>query len=606
MVMAKKCEGFLRVGVAIAAVLSLTISSAPSAKGGRSDAAPSKLDRALSRLAAQPSGGSVRVIVAARHGQRDGVKDAVARHARGEVVDQPLIESVVTEVPDSSLREIAEDARVAHVSLDAPVRSFQATEQTIPLINGNMLLPTLGLPAHGYTGAGVGVAVLDSGIVAHPELPLAAFYDFVDKGGASAKAVDPFGHGTHVAGMIMDLQDKSDARYRSVAKGARLIGMRVLDKTGTGYTSTVIQAIDFAVRNRQQLGVDVINLSLGHVILEPAATDPLVQAVERAVRAGIVVVVAAGNNGLNPETGHPGYAGITSPGNAPSAITVGAVDTGNTLTRADDSVAPFSSRGPTWYDAYAKPDLVAPGRRVVSFMAKKSQLYQTYPAYRVDVATRTYMTLSGTSMAASVTSGAVALMIEASRSTNSTRVSLSPNAIKAILQYTAVTLEGTDQLTQGAGSLNAAGAVELARSIDPTRQQGAWWLRSGVTPTTGLSGGETLPWSQRVLWGDTALEGDLVYVNEPAWSQAIVWGNSIVWGNALVSGNAIVWGNSIIWGNAIVWGNSVLGQSSGGGVLYGSDADWYSVAPNAIVWGNLSGTVNGLSTAPVTSWSPVF
>jgi hypothetical protein len=220
--------------------------------------------------------------------------------------------------------------------------------------------------------------------------------------------VDPFGHGTHVAGMIMDKQGKSDARYRSVAKGVRLIGMRVLDENGSGYTSTVIQAIDFAVRNRQQLAIDVINLSLGHVVLEPAATDPLVQAVERAVRAGIVVVVAAGNHGTNAETGATGYAGITSPGNAPSAITVGAVDTHNTLTRTDDQVAPFSSRGPTWYDAYAKPDIVAPGRRVVSFMAKKSPLYLGYPQYRVDVATRTYMTLSGTSMAASVTTGVVA------------------------------------------------------------------------------------------------------------------------------------------------------------------------------------------------------
>ena len=85
-------------------------------------------------------------------------------------------------------------------------------------------------------------------------------------------------------------------------------------------------------------------------LLEPAATDPLVQAVELAVRAGIVVVVSAGNYGINPQTGLPGYAGILSPGNAPSAITVGALMTGDTAVRTDDRLAPYSSRGPSWYD----------------------------------------------------------------------------------------------------------------------------------------------------------------------------------------------------------------------------------------------------------------
>ena len=109
--------------------------------------------------------------------------------------------------------------------------------------------------------------------------------------------------------------------------------MKVLDEYGSGYSSTVIKAIEFAIANKSQLKIDVINLSLGHPIYEAAATDPLVQAVERAVAAGIVVVVASGNEGINRETGTVGYAGIASPGNAPSAISVGAGDTKNTLTR---------------------------------------------------------------------------------------------------------------------------------------------------------------------------------------------------------------------------------------------------------------------------------
>ena len=121
----------------------------------------------------------------------------------------------------------------------------------------------------------------------------------------------------------------------------------MLDREGLGYTSNVIGAVDFVVEYKDVLHIDVINLSLGHPILEPAETDPLVQAVERAVRAGSVVVTSAGNLGRNPETRVIGCAGITSPGNAPSAITVGALNTRGTTQRSNDEVAPFSSCGPT-------------------------------------------------------------------------------------------------------------------------------------------------------------------------------------------------------------------------------------------------------------------
>src|SRR4051812_32895735 len=160
-------------------------------------------------------------------------------------------------------------------------------------------------------------------------------------------------HGTHVATLIagegkdsetdVDVIDHGKSHrtkvaiYRGVAPKARIISLKVLDRNGVGYTSSVLNALEFAIVNRDKLKIDIINLSLGHPIYESPATDPLVRAVEDAVRAGIVVVASAGNYGINQETGEVGYGGITSPGNAPSAITVGALDIRDTIDRADDA-----------------------------------------------------------------------------------------------------------------------------------------------------------------------------------------------------------------------------------------------------------------------------
>ena len=202
--------------------------------------------------------------------------------------------------------------------------------------------------------------------------------------------------------------------YRGIAPKARIYSFKVLDASGAGYTSAVIKALEFITANKDRLKIHIVNLSLGHPVLEPAETDPLVMAVEAASREGLIVVASAGNYGRNPETGEIGYAGITSPGNAPSAITVGAYDTHNTISREDDSIPGYSSRGPTWYDGLAKPDLVAPGHAIVAPAAPESALFREYPQRRVldkDGKPR-YFRLSGTSMAAAVTSGTIALMLE--------------------------------------------------------------------------------------------------------------------------------------------------------------------------------------------------
>ena len=173
------------------------------------------------------------------------------------------------------------------------------------------------------------MAVIDSGIEPGVDFDdrITAFYDFTMGDIRAVTPLDPYGHGTHVAGLIA-------SEFVGVAPNARLIGLRVLNGQGQGTTADVVRAIEFAIANKTLLGINVLNLSLGHPIYEPAATDPLVQAVEHAVREGLVVVVSAGNFGLNQKTGLPGYAGIASPGNAPSALTAGAVRTFNTVTRA--------------------------------------------------------------------------------------------------------------------------------------------------------------------------------------------------------------------------------------------------------------------------------
>ena len=181
------------------------------------------------------------------------------------------------------------------ISFDAPL---QASGASNPASNSSVLRQTLGLTPTSPRGVGAGVAVFDSGIYPSPDFKnrITAFYDFT-RGGVASVPYDDYGHGTHVAGLIGGTGLLSNGVLQGVAPSVNLIGVKVLDSSGAGLVSTVISALEFATTHKTELGIDVINLSLGHPIFESAATDPLVAAVENAVRAGIVVVVAAGNYG---------------------------------------------------------------------------------------------------------------------------------------------------------------------------------------------------------------------------------------------------------------------------------------------------------------------
>lgn len=552
----------------VVSLLGLLVSGTPLlSQGGRSRGAEVRFDRHQTQ-----SEKRTRVIVRYRPEAGDRLARRFAAHGDRVRRRHDAIGAFAIDLHDDDRQLLMQDPDVAGVSDDAIVFSVQdepGSAQPPPVLTTPALRRTLGIPATS-TGRGVGVAIIDSGAVIHPDLGrMVAYRDFTED--ATPVPRDGYGHGSHVAGLVAGTGEASGGRFAGIAPGARLIVLKALDDTGRGYTSDVIEAIEFVIRNRAALRIEVLNLSLGHPIFEPADADPLVLAVERAVDAGIVVVVAAGNHGMNADTGEVGYGGIGSPGNAPSAITVGAALTHATIRRGDDGVAPFSSRGPTWYDGIIKPDLIAPGENLVAVTPRNSVLHRN-PKRRVG--NGPYVRLSGTSMATAVTSGVVALMIEAHRSAAGLvrPLPLPPNAIKAILTYTAIPVPADGEvspLVQGAGAVNADGAIALISALDPEAAVGTPWMSTAI-PLASVIARATHTWAQQIPWGDRMLWGPLMAVRYEAWTSGILWGDHILWGDSIgaddtamvverpIWSRRIVWGEHILWGDHILWGYHIL------------------------------------------------
>jgi serine protease AprX len=403
----------------------------------------SKLDSVLRGRARLLTGHS-RVIVRAAPGASSRGMAPLLRGMGGALGRQlSSARSHVALVPNVALRVLAASPFVAHVSLDRAV--VGVTDRTGVTVGAASVRQELG-----YDGAGVGLAVIDSGITSwHDDLSDSGagqrVVDFVDFSDAGAAPHDDYGHGTHVAGIIAGNGVDSDGARTGLAPQAHLVVLKVLDGNGRGYISDVIAALDYAVAQRQALNIRVINLSVAAGVYESYDTDPLTLAAERAVRSGIVVVAAAGNNGRSAN-GRTQYGGITSPGNAPWVLTVGASSHMGTGDRGDDTIAAFTSRGPTAVDHRAKPDIVAPGIGIESLSDPNSALYVSASTALLPGTRPTsylpYLSLSGTSMSAPVVSGTVALMLQANPA-------LTPNQVKAILQYTAEVYPSYDPLTEG-------------------------------------------------------------------------------------------------------------------------------------------------------------
>ncbi|MFN4220487.1 MAG: S8 family peptidase [bacterium] len=301
----------------------------------------------------------------------------------------------------------------------------------------------------GITGKGVTVAVIDTGIYPHPDVKnrIIEFVDFVNNKNGVENAYDDNGHGTHCAGLVAGDGTKAQGNYKGPAFEANLIGIKVLDKQGSGSLSNIIKAIYWAIQNKDKYNIRVLSMSLGASSVIKEKDDLIAKAVEDATKAGLVVVIAAGNSGPLSET-------IGTPGISQYAITVGAYDDKNTPSLEDDTPAFFTSKGPTPVDKYPKPDISSPGVEVVSLRSPNSTIDKEPVIKYGDY----YWLLSGTSMATPIVAGVVALMLQANPN-------LTPQQVKDILKQTATPVKGASYYSVGAGLVNPAEAVKKALEL---------------------------------------------------------------------------------------------------------------------------------------------
>lgn len=513
----------------------------------------------------------------------------------GTILGQlPLVNGLVASLDHNSILTLSNQANVVYISKDRPLTPF--FDNAAPAVNASAAWNS------NYTGAGIGVALIDSGVNGHPDLFTTSLLptsrvvynqSFVP---GTSSAADQYGHGTHIAGLIAGDGIASTGpifsnTFKGIAPGAKIVNLRVLDANGSATDSSVIAAIDQAISLKSKYNIRVINLSLGRGIFESYKLDPLCQAVEKAWKSGIVVVVAAGNNGRNLPTS--GYATVNSPANDPYVLTVGAMKPMGTPERTDDLIASYSSKGPTLIDHVVKPDVVAPGNLLVSTETSNTALYNTEIDNRVPYSAYVYggpsspsplyFELSGTSMATGVVSGVVADLLQA-------HPLMTPDQVKSRLMKTASkTFPATSSVYDPTSGITytsqydiftvGAGYVDLSAALASTE------LSSGTSMSpTAVYDSNT---SNVYLTSDPSS----VWGTKQAWSGPIVWGpnqftggSAITWGATNTGGSAIMWGAADLWGSAITWG---AGTSSGFSSIWSNAITWGASGEfgSAITWG---------------------
>ncbi|MEM9037277.1 MAG: S8 family serine peptidase [Actinomycetota bacterium] len=456
--------------------------------------------------------------------------------------------------------------------------------------------------AAGITGAGVDVAVIDTGIVPLPAFSgddkIGAVVDLsFEAGSPEATFLDTFGHGTHIAGIIGGLEPGVDPAtattddFVGIAPGSRLVSVKVGDNTGAVDVTQVIAAIDWVIehRNAGDLNIRVINLSYGVDNDQDASVDPLVAAVQRAWDAGIVVVVSAGNDGWTSW-------GLTSPATNPYAIAVGAAEArSNTEFRLPDwtSIGELFTYTDSSFDLFFTsgftgrlPDLVAPGASIESLRVQGSRIDTQYPSAIVD---DELFTGSGSSQAAAVVTGAVALLLEQ-------RPELTPDQVKALLTSTANDIPWTVSVSAGAGVLDvAAAAAAPTPDADAVRQTGV--RSTGLGSLDETRGGDFVTFLEQTVsgaltaWGTewdptTGVDAETLasIPVDAAWTGASWAGASwagVSWAGASWAG--VSWAG-VSWAGASWAGASWAGASWAGASWAG--ASWAGASWAGASWAN--------------------
>ena len=442
----------------------------------------------------------------------------------------------------------------------------------------------------GYTGAGVDIALIDSGtvpvqglttagkVVKGPDLSFEALSCTKSKKCAPSpvNGMDTHGHGTHLAGIIAGrdaagrVTSTTSGQFVGMAPDSRIVSIKVADALGRTDVSQAIAAIDWVIqhKNANGLNIRVLNLSFGTDGVQSYLLDPLAYAAEQAWHAGIVVVVAAGNEGY-------GSAKLNNPAHDPYVLAVGGSDGQGTASTDDDVVAPWSATG----DGVRNPDVVAPGQSVVSLRVPNSQLDAAYPGARTG---ERFFRGTGTSQAAAVVSGAAALLLQQ-------RPGLTPDQVKALLMGTARDLPATDAIAEGEGLIDLAAAQAA-----PTPNAVQTWERA-----TGSGSLEKARGSHHVKNGGAELTGEVDWTggkwNPGAVAKALKEDTSLLGG--LLSTTGLSW-SGLSWSGLSWSGLSWSGLSWSG--LSWSGLSWSGLSWSGLSWSGLSWS--GLSWSGL-SWS---
>jgi serine protease AprX len=571
-------------GKRLSAVLLLLVAEAAVAQGSREPASKFAPDLAAIVARTQQSAAiqeTAKIIVQYRQApqaEQEGRVQRLGAHLNARL---GLVKGMALTIPVRALPALAADPEVVSVHFDHPVKGMDSTT--------NAVVNVASAWNAGYQGSGIGVAVIDSGINdTSPDLwdakqthsRVVYHQDFTGTAttNSSGAKYDLYGHGTHVAGIVGGNGYLSNGNYSGVAPAVNLVDLRALDLNGVGSDSTVIAAIQEAISLQNTYNIQVVNLSLGRGIAESYTQDPLCQAVESAWQSGLVVVVAAGNYGRLSVDGSDGYGTVTAPGNDPYVITVGAMNSNGSTSQSAEVMTTYTSKGPTTFDHVVKPDIMAPGNGIVSLAAPGATLEADYPAQLVDGnnGKPDYFTLSGTSMATPVVSGAAVLLIEQN-------ANLTPDQVKARLMQstyqsfptssviTVAALDETfteyyDLFSVGTGLLNVQSAMSdnssvpsnvgaaLSPSVTYNSSNNTVTLVDGNSsvPASKTVWGSSKQWSFANIWVDVSGDTAIAPVASIPWNDddltafSVVWGTSteaatVVWGTAeLSSDNAAV------------------------------------------------------------------